>query len=77
MLRETLGVVRDHYDLGSPLDPIAKFPTTNTPLLATTMKEMLVSLSAYLHTDITSSLCQVTDDIEDQGHIMEHVETKI
>lgn len=41
------------------------------------MKEMLVYLRASLHANITSSLRQVIDDIEDLGDRMDHVETKI
>lgn len=33
---------------------INSFPTTNQPILDTTMKEMLVSLRSSLHTDITT-----------------------
>lgn len=38
--------------------PITAFPTTNRPILDTTMKDMLVSLRLSLHSDMMSCLRQ-------------------
>lgn len=57
--------------------PIAAFPTSNQPVLETTMKEMLISLQSSLHNDISSMFTKFSTEMQSMGKRIYHIEKQI
>lgn len=58
-------------------DSITDFPTANTPIMDTTLKDMLISLRSTLHADIQSLTRQFKSEISSVNKRISHVETKM
>lgn len=56
-----------HYNAAHP-DPIAVFPTTGQPIPDTALKEMLLSLRAYIQSDGLSGLQQHKAEVHELGN---------
>lgn len=64
--------------MASPLlpsaSPIATFPTTNQPVVDTTLKDMLTTLHSSLHTDISSMLSAFKSEMIHVHNRMDRIE---
>lgn len=58
-------------------DAISLFPTTNQPVLDTTLKEMLLSLRSIIQSDMIPLVQQFKQYISSLGNRVEHMEVKM
>lgn len=55
-------------------DPIAAFPTSGRPVSDTVLKDMLLSLKASLHTDMTAGINHCQREVQALGRRVDHIE---
>ncbi|XP_077330861.1 T-cell differentiation antigen CD6-like [Lithobates pipiens] len=58
-------------------DTIEEFPTNNQPLMDTVLKDMLMSLTSSLQSDLASYIHKFNNDLEAVENGVEHVERKM
>lgn len=58
-------------------DSITDFPTSNQPVMDTTLKDMLVSLRSTLHSDILAITHQFKSEVKAVSNRVTHIESKM
>lgn len=58
-------------------DPIAAFPTSDRPVSDTVLKEMLLSLKASLHADMTAGINHCQREVQALGIRVDHIEQRM
>lgn len=58
-------------------DPIAAFPTSDRPVSDTVLKEMLLSLKASLHADMTAGINHCQREVQALGSRVDHIEKRM
>lgn len=59
------------------VDPINEFPTANKPILTTTLKDILVSLSSSLQADMMQCMSNIKAEVGELGGRIDHIEQKM
>lgn len=57
--------------------PIAAFPTSNQPVLDTTVKEMLISLQISLHVTISSMFMKLSSEMHSLGNKVSQIDNQV